>query len=350
MNKTDTIYIAGHRGMVGSACRRQLESQGYANLVFRTSRELDLTRQADVEAFFVETRPDHVILAAAKVGGILANATHPAEFIYTNLAIQTNILHAAYRQGVRSLVFLGSSCIYPKFCPQPIREEYLLTSDLETTNEAYAIAKIAGVKMCEHYNGQYGTKFWALMPTNLYGENDHFGLEGSHVLPAMIRKFHLARLAAAGDADAIRRDAERWGSIPPDVRESLTLDDTLEVQDPAAVAVRLWGSGTPRREMMHVDDLARACVHVLERGEELPPQLVNVGTGDDMTIAELADTVRRVVGFEGPIVWDDTKPDGTPRKVLDVSRLTAMGYTPSITLEDGVAGSYAWYLAQLEGK
>ncbi len=350
MHKSDTIYIAGHRGMVGSACRRLLESQGYGSLIFRSSRELDLTRQADVESFFAETRPDYVILAAAKVGGILANATHPAEFIYKNLAIQTNILHAAYRQRVRSLVFLGSSCIYPKYCPQPIREEYLLTSELEKTNEAYAVAKIAGVKMCEYYNKQHATRFWPLMPTNLYGENDRFDLEESHVLPAMIRKFHLAKLAANDDADALRRDVERFGPIPPDISEDLTLNNDLQVQNPDSVSVRLWGTGTPRRELMHVDDLARACVHVLERSEDVEPELLNVGTGEDMTIAELAETVRQVVDFKGPTVWDASKPDGTPRKVLDVSKIKALGFTPSIPLDKGVARSYAWYLAQFEGR
>lgn len=348
MNQSDTVYIAGHRGMVGSACRRLLESRGYENLVFRTSQELDLTRQAEVESFLSETRPDYVILAAAKVGGILANATRPAEFIHTNLAIQTNVLHAAYQQGVRGLVFLGSSCIYPKYCPQPIREESLLTSELETTNEAYAVAKIAGVMMCRHYNAQYGTRFWPLMPTNLYGDNDTFDLQKSHVVPAMIRKFHLAGLAAAGNSADIRKDAARFGPIPPDIRESLTLNDDWSVQNPDAVAVRLWGTGTPRRELMHVDDLARACVHVLEQTGEAEPMLLNVGTGEDMTIAELAETVRRVVGFEGPVIWDDSKPDGTPRKVLDVSKLRETGFAPAIPLEEGLTRSYAWYLAQIE--
>ncbi len=344
----DTVFIAGRRGMVGAACWRALEAAGYENLLGPTSQELDLRRQDEVERWFAAQKPDAVILAAAKVGGILANKTYPAEFIHTNLAIQTNIIHAAWLNEVKRLIFLGSSCIYPKFCPQPIREEHLLQSELEPTNEAYAVAKIAGVKMCQFYNEQYGTDFWALMPTNLFGEGDNFDLEKSHVLSAMIRKFHLAKLAQTGDEAAIRRNVEVFGPIPADVRNCAGLTEDLHVCDPGAASVQLWGTGSPMRELMHVDDMAGACRHVLELPDAIPPQLVNVGTGEDLTIAQLAELVRGVVGFTGAICWDSTKPDGTPRKVLDVSRLHELGFTHAIDLEAGVRRCYEWYLDQLQ--
>jgi GDP-L-fucose synthase len=299
------IFVAGHRGLVGSAIVRRLREKGYDNLLLKTRSELDVTDQAAVRAFFESERPDHVVLAAAKVGGILANSTYPADFIYQNLAIEVNIIHEAWRAGVQKLLFLGSSCIYPKLAPQPLKEEYLLISSLEATNEAYAIAKIAGLKMCEFYNRQYGARFISVMPTNLYGPGDNFDLNTSHVLPAMIRKFHEAKTRG---------------------------DD----------AVTLWGTGTPRREFLHVDDLADACVFLLERYDD--PGFLNIGCGEDVTIRELAELVRSVVGFTGDILWDSTKPDGTPQKLLDVSKLKALGWSASTSLETGVLNTYRWYL------
>lgn len=305
LHHEDMIFVAGHRGLVGSAIVRKLREKGYDNLLLKTRSELDLTDQAAVRAFFKSERPDHVVLAAAKVGGILANSTYPADFIYQNLAIEVNIIHEAWLAGVKKLLFLGSSCIYPKLAPQPLKEEYLLTSSLEPTNEAYAVAKIAGLKMCEFYNRQYGARFISVMPTNLYGPGDNFDLNTSHVLPAMIRKFHEAKTRGDG-------------------------------------SVTLWGTGTPRREFLHVDDLADACVFLLERYED--PAFLNIGVGEDVTIRELAELVRRIVGFGGDILWDSTKPDGTPRKLLDVSKLKALGWEPAISLEEGIEDTRRWYL------
>ncbi|MFM0222267.1 GDP-L-fucose synthase [Paraburkholderia dipogonis] len=301
MNKQARIFVAGHRGMVGSALVRRLAADGYQNVITRSRKELDLTDQAAVNRFFESEKIDVVLLAAARVGGILANATRPGEFIYENLVIETNVIHAAYRAKVERLVFFGSSCIYPKQCPQPIREEYLLTSPLEPTNDAYAIAKIAGLKLCEAYNREYNTQYVALMPTNLYGPNDNYDLKSSHVLPALLRKAHEAKLN--GDA-------------------------TLMV----------WGSGTPRREFLHVDDLAAATLFVLEHN--VTEGLFNVGVGEDLSIRELAECICKVVGFEGELVFDASKPDGTPRKLLDVSRLAQMGWQATIGLEDGIASTY----------
>ena len=300
----DRVFVAGHRGLVGSAIVGKLREKGYENLLLRTRSELDLTDQAAVRAYFQSERPDHVVLAAAKVGGILANSTYPADFIYQNLAIEVNIIHEAWRAGVKKLLFLGSSCIYPKLAPQPLKEEYLLTSSLEPTNEAYAIAKIAGLKMCEFYNRQYGARFISVMPTNLYGPGDNFDLETSHVLPAMVRKFHEAK--ERGDR-----------------------------------SVTLWGTGRPRREFLYVEDLADACIFLMENYES--PEFVNVGTGTDITIAGLAELVRHTVGFEGDVLWDDTKPDGTPRKLLDVSRMKELGWSAAIALEEGLRRTYDWY-------
>ncbi|MDD4649141.1 MAG: GDP-L-fucose synthase [Desulfoplanes sp.] len=305
MKSNVIIYIAGHRGVVGSALCRELTRKGYTNLLTRTHSELDLCNQQAVNNFFATERPDHVFLAAAKVGGIQANATHPAQFIFQNLAIATNIIDAAYRNGVKKLLFLGSSCIYPKLAPQPIKEKDLLTSALEPTNEAYAIAKIAGLKMCEFYNREYGTRYWSAMPTNLYGPGDNYDLETSHVLPAMIRKFHEAKLKS---------------------------------QHP----VTLWGTGSPRREFLHVDDLARGCVHLMELGSE-PPRLVNIGCGQDLTIKELALMVQKCVGHTGEIIWDTDKPDGTPQKLLDISRISGLGWKPEIGLKEGIASVYEEY-------
>ena len=309
MNPDASIFVAGHRGMVGSAIVRALRSAGFENLALRDRNQLDLTRQGQVEQFFAEVRPAYVFMAAAKVGGILANDRNPAEFLRDNLAIQTNVIDAAWRHGTAKLLFLGSSCVYPRLAPQPITEESLLTGPLEPTNEWYAIAKIAGIKMCEAYRRQYGFNAITAMPTNLYGPEDNFDLTSSHVLPALLRKFH---------------EAVRQGS------------GTVEV----------WGTGTPRREFLHVDDLAAACVFLMQKYEAAG--WINVGTGNDLTIADLAQTIARVVGFKGSIRFDSSKPDGTPRKVLDVSRLSAMGWKPRIDLDWGLRSTYDWYKSHAE--
>ncbi|MBN1944405.1 MAG: GDP-L-fucose synthase [Bradymonadales bacterium] len=301
------VYVAGHRGLVGSSLLRRLQAGGYRNLLVRTSKELDLCRQEQVDAFFAAEQPEFVLLAAAKVGGILANDRYRADFIRENLLIETHVIDAAYRNGVKRLLFLGSSCIYPRLCPQPMREEHLLTGLLEPTNEPYAIAKIAGIKMCEAYNAQYGTRYLSVMPTNLYGPGDNFDLESSHVLPALIRKFHEAK---------VRGDA----------------------------SVTIWGTGTPRREFLHVDDLADACVYLLEQTDTV--ELVNIGVGEDISIQDLAELIREVVGFDGEIEYDESKPDGTPRKLLDVSRLTRLGCKAKIGLREGVEGTYKWFKGQ----
>jgi GDP-L-fucose synthase len=304
------IYVAGHRGLVGSGICRRLEAGGYRNLITRTHAELDLLDQRAVAAFFAEQKPDAVVLAAAKVGGIIANNTYRAQFIYENLAIQNNVIHSAYMNGVRRLLFLGSSCIYPKLAPQPMKEEHLLTGTLEPTNEPYAIAKIAGIKLCAAYNSQYGTDYIAAMPTNMYGPGDNYDLQNSHVLPALIRKMHEARVAGRAQ-------------------------------------VEIWGSGSPRREFLYSDDLADACVFLLENASAAElGEFVNVGCGEDVTIRELASTVARVVGFNGELVYDASKPDGTPRKLLDISRIRAMGWAPKVALEQGIALAYRDFLAR----
>jgi GDP-L-fucose synthase len=307
LDKASKIYVAGHRGMVGSALTRALHARGYANLVTRTRQELDLLDQRAVHEFFERERPDYVFIAAAKVGGIHANNTYRADFIYQNLVIELNVIHAAYQTGVQRLMFLGSSCIYPRDCPQPIKEEYLLTGPLEATNEPYAIAKIAGVKLCESYNRQYGTRYVSVMPTNLYGPNDNFDLATSHVLPALLRKTHEATASGAR-------------------------------------SIEVWGSGTPRREFLHVDDMADACVFLMER--DIREGMFNIGTGSDVTIRELAETMKSVVGFKGDLVFDRTKPDGTPRKLLDVSRVTSLGWSARYLLQAGISQTYDWFLRQ----
>ncbi|MBW1722355.1 MAG: GDP-L-fucose synthase [Deltaproteobacteria bacterium] len=342
MDREAKIYIAGHRGLVGSAIRRKLESRGYGNLVLRTHEELDLTRQEAVEAFFEQERPEYVFLAAARVGGILANNTYPADFIYHNLAIQTNVIHAAHLFGVKKLLFLGSSCIYPKHCPQPMKEDFLLSGPLEPTNEPYAVAKIAGIKMCQSYNRQHGSRFISVMPTNLYGPNDNFDLESSHVLPALLRKFHLAKLAAQGDREGIRRDEARYGSIPGDIKQALGLNGTTSTPQPL---VTLWGTGTPRREFLHVDDLADACLYLMDTYEG--KDIVNIGMGEDLSIEELAVKIARIVGYRGEWRFDPSRPDGTPRKLLDVSRLYHLGWRPRIGLDQGIAETYRWYQENL---
>lgn len=369
--KDAVIFIAGHHGMVGSAIYRCMLGQGYGNLITRSRAELDLSDQGAVRHFFKNNQFDYVILAAAKVGGIQANNTYPADFIYQNLMIESNVIHAAYRSGVRQLLFLGSSCIYPKLAPQPMREEYLLSGFLEPTNAPYAIAKIAGIKLCESYNRQYATDFRAVMPTNLYGPHDNFDLENSHVLPALIRKYHLAKLACRQDRQAIEKDAAVFGPIPDDIRQGLQAMTYAGTEDKPGIpaAVRLWGSGLPRREFLHVDDLAAACLRVLsltaeqyralsavrcdesdaiDTGAAVSPEVshINVGTGHDLTIRRLAAIVKSTVGFQGRELWDHTKPDGSPQKLLDVTRLKHTGWKPQIELSDGIRNTYDWYLEQ----
>jgi GDP-L-fucose synthase len=307
MQQHSRIFVAGHRGLVGSAIVRRLQADGFDNLLLRGRDQLDLTDRAAVDAFFAAETPDVVILAAAKVGGIHANNTYPAEFLHDNLLLQDNVIDAAYHHGVQKLTFLGSSCIYPKLAPQPIREEYLLTGPLEPTNEWYAIAKIAGIKLCQAYRRQYGFNAISLMPTNLYGPGDNFDLQNSHVLPALIRKFHEAKLR--GDKNVV-----------------------------------MWGTGTPRREFLHVDDLAAAVVHLTKSYES--EEIVNIGVGEDISIRELAELVKDITGYQGEIVNDTSKPDGTPRKLLDVSRLHALGWQASIPLREGIEKTYRWFLDQ----
>ena len=345
MKKTSKIYVAGHRGLVGSAILRKLETGGYKNIITRTHAELDLLRQDRVEAFLKKEKPEYVFLAAARVGGIWGNNIYPAQFIYENLAIQSNIIHASYQSEVKKLLFLGSSCIYPKHCPQPIKEEYLLSNFLESTNEPYAIAKIAGIKMCQSYNRQYGTRYISVMPNNLYGPNDNFDLETSHVLPALIRKFHLAKLAAAGDWKAIIKDETVVGPVPDDIKKSIGLDPSTNQPIDRSTnqpAVILWGTGAPRREFLYVDDLADACVFLMNHYDE--SDIINIGWGRDQTILALAEMVSGVVGFKGDIKWNAARPDGTPQKLLDVSRLANLGWQPKITLEDGIREVYRWYV------
>lgn len=309
MRKEAKIYIAGHRGMVGSAIVRALENAGYTNLVYRTSRELDLRSEEAVAAFFEEEKPDYVVLAAAKVGGINANNIYRAEFLRDNLAIELNVIHQSYLNKVEKLLFLGSSCIYPKFAPQPMQEDHLLTGSLEPTNEPYAIAKIAGIKLCEAYRDQYGCNYISGMPTNLYGPNDNYDLQNSHVLPALIRKFHEAKVNGSP-------------------------------------TVEIWGDGSPKREFMHVDDLAEACLYMLENYDEKP--FVNIGVGEDISIKDLALTIKKIVGFEGELAFDTSKPTGTPRKLMDVGRLNDMGFKPSYSLEEGIKHVYQDFLNNMD--
>lgn len=306
MDKHARIYIVGHRGLVGSALVRVLKAQSFDNLILATSKELDLRDQLAVRSFYKNNRPEYVFVAAAKVGGIFANDSYPADFIYDNLMIEANLIHGAYEFGVRKLLFLGSTCIYPKMAPQPLKEEYLLTGPLESTNEWYAIAKIAGIKLCQAYHKQYGCRFISAMPTNLYGPGDNFDLQNSHVLPALIRKFHEAKVQGNS-------------------------------------FVKIWGTGKPRREFLHVDDCASACLFLMERYDA--PEPVNIGMGEDITIKELAELVKSVVGFEAEIIFDTAKPDGTPRKLVDPSKINELGWSARITLNEGIRSTYEWYLS-----
>jgi GDP-L-fucose synthase len=341
------VFVAGHRGMVGAAIVRKLRAEGVDDIVTRTHKELDLTDQAAVFKFFETESIDNVVLAAAKVGGIHANNSYPADFIYQNLMIQANVIHGAYRKGIKDLLFLGSSCIYPKLCPQPMAEESLLAGYLEPTNEPYAVAKIAGIKMCESYNRQYGTHYLSVMPTNLYGPGDNYHLENSHVIPAIIRKYHLAKLALEKDLEAIQDDEKRYGPIPADIKKSIGLSaDCSSLSARQKPQVLLWGTGRAYREFLHVDDMAAACFHVMQKWSPKPdaPSFLNVGTGTDVTIGEVAERIRKIVGFTGETLYDESKPDGTPRKLLDTRRINEQGWAPHFSLDEGLQDAYDWYL------
>ena len=343
MNKDSKIYIAGHLGMVGSAIKRNLEAKGFTNFVTRTLEELDLLNENAVAAFFASEKPEYVVLAAAKVGGIVANNIYRAQFIYENLMIQNHVIHQSYLHGVKKLLFLGSSCIYPRDAAQPMREDALLTGILESTNEPYAIAKIAGIKMCEAYHSQYGCNFISIMPTNLYGQNDNYDLEKSHVLPALIRKMVLGRCLINNDWIALRNDLNKRpiegvnGSYSDEVILAVLAKYGISITD-EKVSITLWGTGSPMREFLHVDDMADSSVYLLMNYDapDTLPSHVNAGCGEDITIKDLSELVRKTVNYEGEIIWDTDKPDGTPRKLLDVSKLNSLGWKPSISLEEGV--------------
>ncbi len=346
MKKNSKIYIAGHRGLVGSAILENLKSKGYTNIVKRTHRELDLTNQVDVAEFFNNEKPEYVFLAAAKVGGIVANNKYRAEFIYENMTIQNNVIHQSYLNNVKKLLFLGSTCIYPKNAPQPMKEDSLLTGPLEYTNEPYAIAKIAGIKMCESYNLQYGTNFISVMPTNLYGPNDNFDLEKSHVLPALIRKIHLAKLLSEAKFDDVVKDLG-----VKTIEEARTYLNKFGVSENS---VDIWGSGKPKREFLWSEDMADACVFIMENrnfsdtyneGEkDIRNTHINIGTGKDVSIRELAETIQSTIGFKGNLVFNTEKPDGTMQKLTDVSKLTGLGWNYSVELDEGIKEIYNWYL------
>jgi GDP-L-fucose synthase len=375
MNKDARIYVAGHKGMVGSALLRKLRERGFDNILGREISELDLTRQAEVEAFFEKERPEYVLDAAAKVGGILANDTYRAQFIYENIMIQNNIIHAAYKYGVKKLLFLGSSCIYPKNAPQPLQEEYLLSGPLEPTNEPYAIAKIAGIKMCENYYRQYGSNFISVMPTNLYGPNDNYDLEKSHVLPALIRKIHLGKCLENNDWEAITKDLNKNpikglnGDAGKDAVIETLAGFGINIKNPVPepvlslskgppslvpVSIKLWGSGEVYREFLHVDDMADACIHIMENVEaktlygDLGQTHVNIGTGIDLTIRALAEMVKEVIGFKGELLWDAGKPDGTYKKQLDVQLLNRLNWKYRIVLKEGITSVYDKYCAPIK--
>ena len=363
LSKNARIFVAGHRGLVGASILRRLQREGFANLLTTTRDQLDLRDQAAVNYWFRANRPEYVFLVAGTVGGIWANATRPAEFIYDNMMIHATVVHAAHIFQTEKLLYLGSSCIYPRECPQPMVEEYLLTGLLEPTNEPYAIAKIAGIKLCQAYRKQYGSNFISAMPTNLYGPHDNFDLLSSHVLPALIRKFHLAKLAAQGDLEGLDRDEALFGPIPPELKDSLGIPRVKsEIENPKSEiptdpphssrltpsrSVVIWGSGSPRREFLHVDDLADACLYLMAHYSEDPH--INIGAGEDCTIRELAEMVREAVYPEAQLVFDAAKPDGTPQKLLDVHRLRRMGWNRRINLKDGISATYAWYQKQAKG-
>lgn len=345
MNKESKIYIAGHRGLVGSALLENLQLKGYTNIITRTHKELDLTNQNEVAEFFASETPDYVFLAAAKVGGIIANNVYRADFIYANMMIQNNVIHQSYKHGVKKLLFLGSTCIYPKNAPQPMKEDYLLTDTLEYTNEPYAIAKIAGIKMCESYNLQYGTNFISVMPTNLYGPNDNFDLEKSHVLPALIRKIHLAKLLNENQTEAVLNDLNLSS-----IEEAKTYLSRFGVSENS---VEIWGSGKPKREFLWSKDMADACVFIMENRDfkdtfseekkDIRNTHINIGTGQDISIKELAEIIKSVIDFKGELVYNTEKPDGTLRKLTDVTKLNALGWKHKMELKDGIKKMYEWY-------
>jgi len=358
MKKESKIYIAGHRGLVGSAILQNLEEKGYTNIIYRTHKELDLTREIDVANFFQKEKPEYVFLAAAKVGGIMANTTYRADFIYENLRIQNNVIHQSYKAGVKKLLFLGSTCIYPKNSPQPMKEKYLLTDELEYTNEPYAIAKIAGIKMCESYNIQYGTNFISVMPTNLYGPNDNFDLEKSHVLPALVRKIHLGKALENEDWNSIRKDMGRLpieglGREASEEEIRSILEKYGVLREGNKVKIEIWGSGKPMREFLWSEDMADACVFLMENrdfadcydsaNKEIRNTHINIGTGKDVSIKELALKIKRTVGFSGDLYFNTDKPDGTIRKLTDVSKLNELGWRHTVELEEGIKEIYNWY-------
>ena len=365
--KNSRIYVAGHRGLVGSAIIRKLRSGDYTNIITRTSKELDLKRQAEVEAFFEKEKPEYVFLAAAKVGGIIANSTYTAEFIYDNIMIAANVINSAYKTDVKKLLNLGSSCIYPRLAPQPMKEEYLLTGSLEPTNEPYAIAKISAIKLCRYYNEQYGTNFISVMPTNLYGPNDSFDLLNSHVLPALIRKFHLAKLLQDGDFEGIKKDFITCGNDKAVINgRKIKIDNKTSEEDIILVlsyvgikhfsiithhsslstVVEIWGSGEPYREFLYVDDMADACIFLMENyGYKDMGEFVNIGTEEEIKIKDLAVLIKETVGFNGKIVHNLSKPDGMPRKLSDISKIKALGWKPETSLKEGIRKTYQWYLS-----
>lgn len=368
MQLDSRIFVAGHRGLVGSAIVRELQAQGYTQIITRSRDELDLRDMAAVEKFFATNRPEYVVLAAAKVGGIYANNTYRADFLYENLAIQNAVIYNAYKHGVKKLLFLGSSCIYPKFAPQPILESALLTSELEYTNEPYAIAKIAGIKLCESFSLQYGCNFVSAMPTNLYGEQDNFDLETSHVFPALLRKMHLAKLLRAGDMDSVIADITKRKPKNPAL-QALSPEKLLEHYGISKDSVQVWGSGQVRREFLYAQDMAQACVFMLQNIDfahlvdsslestfhttpQQSPQVrnthINIGYGSDVSIQELAESIREIVGFSGGLVFDTSKPDGTPRKLMDSSKIHALGWKPSVSLEEGIARVYRHYTSDFK--
>lgn len=350
MKKQDKIYLAGHKGLVGSAIHRKLIAEGFENIITKDFSELDLCNQAATEEFFKREKPDYVILAAAKVGGIIANSTYPAEFIYQNIMIAANVINSSYKNGVKKLLNLGSSCIYPKFAPQPMKEESLLTGELEQTNEAYALAKISAIKLCKHYNDQYGTNFISVMPTNQYGEGDNFNMQTAHLLPMLLRRFHLAKLLRAGEFEKIKADLKKnklgWGLDEKiDFENNNSITEALEGIGAYADKVVVWGDGSPFREMMCSDDLADACFYLMQNKDYKEiGEFVNITDGTDIQLKVLIEMVKNIVGFEGELVWDKTKPNGTPRKLMDATRIKSLGWEPKIKLADGIKNAYQWYI------
>lgn len=345
MQKNDKIYLAGHSGLVGSAILRKLQNEGFSNIITKNLDELDLCNQNEVDNFFANQKPDYVFLAAAKVGGIIANSTYPADFIYQNIMIASNVISASHKHKVKKLLNLGSSCIYPKFAPQPMKEDCLLTSELETTNEAYAIAKIAAIKMCRYFNQQYSTNFISVMPTNQYGIGDNFNMETAHLLPMLLRRFHLAKLLKAGDFEAIKKDFNKFKLGWDLDKKDLSIEETLAQIGAFSDKVVVWGDGSVYRELMHSDDLADACFYLMQNknyGEI--GEFVNITDGSDIKLKNLFEIVRDVVGFDGQIVYDKTKPNGTPRKLMDATKIKSLGWSPKIELQDGIKKAYQWYL------